>query len=244
MQDRQEQYTGPIDVAFDDIPPVRLQSIRAKKNLNLFQRLALWTKPREFTLHDDWILDLGRVAYAPELNGTLRIPARDSTDKDIVYDGASVPLPWLVTVLTSGVLRPLGVMLTASLIHDYAFKYGHLQKEDGTTVEVARHIADRLFRDLIATVVEVPYVAFVAWFAVRLGWPVVKYNGKPRGGKPPILEYIGLLLVLFVLLNPATGFSLLAAISVLVAIYVAIYLVTATIKRESLVTGADDGASQ
>lgn len=241
MQDRKEKYTGPIYVAFDDIPPVRLQSIRAKKNLNLLQRLALWTKPREFTLHDDWILDLDSVSYASELNGTIRIPAEEPTGKEIVYDGASVPLPWLVSLLTSGVLRPLGVMLTASLIHDYAFKYGHLQKEDGTTVPIPRHIADRLFRDLIATVAEVPYVAFVAWFAVRLGWPVVKYNGETRGGKPPILEYIGLIVVLLVLLNPATGFSLLAAISILVAIYIVVYLFTAAIKREDLVTDKADG---
>jgi hypothetical protein len=240
MNGREEAYTGPITVAFDDIPPVRLQSIRAKADLNLLQRLALWTKPREFTLHEDWLLDFDGVSYAPELNGTLRIPARDTDGKEIVYDGASVPLPWLVSLLTSGVLRPLGVMLTASLIHDYAFKYGHLQKEDATPVKLERNVADRLFRDVIATVAELPYVAFVAWFAVRLGWPVVRYNGQLRGGKAPILEYLALAILLFVLLNPATGFNLLAAISLLVAIYVLVYLVTAAMKRENLVEKKED----
>ncbi len=36
------------------------------------------------------------------------------------FDGASVPRPWLVTAVGGGILRPLGVMLIASIIHDFA----------------------------------------------------------------------------------------------------------------------------
>ncbi len=239
MNSRKETYVGPITVAFDDIPPVRLQSIKAKKGLTLVGRLALATKPREFQLHNDWLLDFDKVSYAPALEDTIRIPATGPAGEKIVYDGASVPLPWLVSLLTSGVLRPLGVMLTASLVHDYAYKYGCLLKEDGTGVAVERDVADRLFRDMLATVSAIPVVAYVAWFAVRLGWPVVKYNGAPRGGKAPILEYLAALVVLLFLLNPPTGFSLIGAFTILIIAYVIIYVVTAAIKREDLVIDPD-----
>jgi hypothetical protein len=235
MSTKNEAYKGSIAVAFDDIPPVRLQSILAKKGLTLLGRIALAIKPREFTLRDDWFVDFDAISYAPSLNGTIKIPTHDRDGKEIVFDGASVPLPWLVSLLTSGVLRPLGVMLTASLVHDYAYKYGHLQKHDGTPIEIERHVADRLFRDIIRTVSELPFVAFVAWFAVRLGWPVVKYNKKPRGGKAPVVEYFSLFAVLALLISTAADFNLPALVSVLVAIYVILYLVTATIKRSDLV---------
>lgn len=218
-----EEYKGSISVKFEDIPPVRLQTIVADPELNLLERLALSTKRRLFTLHNDWVLDVDNVSYEPGLNGKIKIPAIDASGNEIVFDGASIPLPWLVSLLTIGILRPLGVMLIASIVHDYTYKFGHLQKEDGTVVEIERHIADRLFKDIIATVNKLPAVAYIAWFFVRIGWLKVKYNNMPRGGKAPFDEYFLLLALLLLLITIGIQYSFGIIALTLIIIYVAFY---------------------
>ncbi|MGD1849390.1 MAG: DUF1353 domain-containing protein [Cyanophyceae cyanobacterium] len=115
---------------------------------------------------------------------------RDDPDL-LLLDGASVPLPWLFSFLSLGLLRPLGVMLTASIIHDFAFEYGGLlykvqdESQDEEQVvfrSVNRDCADQVFHDLIVTVNAMPITAFLAWIAVRLGWYFVRYDGKRKGG--------------------------------------------------------------
>jgi hypothetical protein len=188
-------------------------------------------------LHEDWEVTLNRVSYDQRLNGVIVIPHLDSDEKDIEFDGASIPFPWLISMLTIGILRPLGVMLIGSIVHDYAYKFGRLKKLDSASVRIERHVADRLFRDIISTVNDLPIVGWIAWFAVRLGWPVVKYEGKPRGGKPPIMEYLVLVAVVLgiIWLGAATSFGLIAI--VFVAFYLGfastITLLRAAMKRSS-----------
>jgi hypothetical protein len=54
-------------------------------------------------------------------------------------DGASIPLPWLVSLLTIGILRPLGVLLIASIVHDFAFRHGDrwVRKRNGEVEKVS-----------------------------------------------------------------------------------------------------------
>lgn len=230
-----ERYEGTINVEFADIPPVRLKTIIPRPDLNWLERLALATKRRFFNLRHDWLLKVENVAYDERLNGTIKVPALDANGKEIPFDGASVPLPWLVSLLTIGILRPLGVMLTASVVHDYAYKYGHLQKEDGTVVEIKRHIADQLFKDIIATVNKLPGVGYIAWLFVRLGWLFVKYNGKPRGGEPPFAEYFlfSTIVALVVAIGVRISFDLF--LPVLVGIYVVFYVLSIILLRRKLV---------
>lgn len=230
-----EKYEGSISVEFEDIPPVRLQTIIPKPNLSLLERLAFATKRRLFFLQNDWLLKVDNVSYEPRLNGTIKVPAIDAHGKEILFDGASIPLPWVVSLLTIGILRPLGVMLTASVVHDYVYKYGHLQKEGGTVVEIERHIADQLFRDIITTVNKLPAVGYIAWFFVRIGWLFVKYNNKTRGGKAPIDEYF--LFSAFVALIIALGarFSFDILVFALIVIYVAFYAISILINYRTLV---------
>jgi hypothetical protein len=233
-----EEYRYPIDVKFDDIPPVRLKSIRPKRALTLIDRLVLATKPREFGLAEDWCIQLGRVSYDKRLNGSIVIPEKKD-GQPIDFDGASIPLPWLVSLLTLGILRPLGVILSASIVHDYAYKFGHLRKDDGTEVPLERDVADRLFRDIIDTVNKLPLIGFIAWFAVRLGWPFVKYNGRTQGGKPPYAEYLLLLIVIALVTAVAADFSFSALVAGVATIYVVLYAVTVFFERKKLI--ADDG---
>jgi hypothetical protein len=229
-----EEYHHPIYVRFDDIPPVRLRSIKAKENPTLIDRLVLATKPREFGLHDPWCIQLDNVPYDSRLNGSFKIP----TEKDgesIDLDGASIPLPWLISLLTLGILRPLGVMLTASIVHDFAYKFGYLPKDDGTQVKIERHVADLLFRDILESVNRIPLLGFIAWFAVRLGWPFVKYAGKPGGGKKPYGAYLVLLVILAVLLTAAAPLSFSAFVSGVATVYAVLYFVTTLYDRTKLV---------
>ncbi|WP_200233725.1 DUF1353 domain-containing protein [Thiohalocapsa halophila] len=147
------------------------------------------------------------------------------------YREGSAPRP----DFTLGILRPLGVMLTASIVHDFAYKFGYLPKDDGTKVEVERHVADLLFRDILESVNRIPLLGFIAWFAVRLGWPVVKYNGKPGGGKKPYGAYLVLLVALAVLLTAAAPFSFSAFVSGVATVYAVLYVVTTLFDRTKLI---------
>jgi len=237
-----EEYRYPIYVKFDDIPPVRLKSIRPKKRLTLIDRLVLATKPRKFGLAEDWCIQLDKVSYDQRLNGSVVIP-QNKDGKPIDFDGASIPLPWLVSLLTLGILRPLGVMLTASIVHDYAYKFGHLKKDDGTEVQIERDVADRLFRDIIETVNKLPLVGFIAWFAVRLGWPFVEYNGKAQGGKPPYLEYLLLFVLVAFFVVVAVDVSFGALVSGVATLYAVVYFVTTLFERKNLVVDDEDAAT-
>ena len=113
-------------------------------------------------------------------------------------------------LLTFGILRPLGVMLTASVVHDFAFEYGVLVIRDASGTDtpqpVERDVADLLFRDIISTVNRMPITAYVAWIFVRLGWFGIKYNGQPRGGAFPLIPVAIALAVLALVIGAIQQF--------------------------------------
>lgn len=191
-QSAPEQYKGNIEVSFEDVPAVNLVSIKLDKETTWFMRVAESTRRRFFTLEKDWQITLGGIEYQTELNGEVTV-SRESSKGLIVYDGASIPMPWLVSFITIGILRPLGAMLIASLVHDYAFKFGYLMvRKEGEDVakriDIPRHHADRLFHDILQTVNQTFPVEWIAWFAVRLGWLFgVEYANQKYGGKTPWL---------------------------------------------------------
>ena len=223
-----ERYSGKFDVQFNDLPSIELKTIEPEADAGFFKRLALASKRRFFYLTHDWEIELDNVPYMPELNGTILVPATVNGER-LEFDGASIPFPWLVSLITIGVLRPLGVMLIGSIIHDFAFQHGYLlvssNNQPPRKVSIERHIADALLRDLIATFNKMPRIAFTGWLFVRFGWLFVKYNNRRFGGRPPYWE-APLVLAAF------TGFVILlywdAKITFLASIlvYLSIYLTT------------------
>ena len=129
---------------------------------------ALWDacKRREWELADDWCVKIAHTKKT-NLNGTIVVP------KDTVVDGASVPLPWLVSFLTFGILRPNGILLIPSIVHDYTYKHGCLRYRDqnGTVScrKICRVDADWLFREMIEDINHTTVWAYIAWLAVRIG---------------------------------------------------------------------------
>lgn len=194
---------GPISVCFESMPKVQLVSISFDDENRWLQKLKTASSRREFSLTEDWELRICRVGDPEELNGTIIIP-RTEKGETVMFDGASVPAPWTVTFISGGLLRPLGLMLIASIVHDFAFKYGYLHVRNDETgvlerLSVKRHEADLLFRNIIHTISEMPLIAEIAWIAVRMGWIFfVKYNGRMRGGQPPIKAVAIFALVLFI----------------------------------------------
>ncbi len=195
------EYHDSISVKFDELPNLRPLLLKTQFE-SFLDRFKGASARRYFSLEQEWAVSIDNVKYNQNLNGTIIVP-ETTKDNGLRFDGASVPLPWLVSFLSFGILRPLGIMLTASLVHDFAFVHGGLSYRDSNDKEnfqpLERDEADLLFKDMISTVNKMPIAAFVAWVFVRLGWFFVKYNGKRFGGKAPLLPSALFIVVLFIL---------------------------------------------
>jgi hypothetical protein len=190
---------------------------------------------RYFHLEDHWEIMIEVVNSEKyqdnDVTGVIVIPS--NAEVPTRFDGASIPLPWFVSFLTFGILRPLGVLLIASIVHDFAFQHGYLYyREDNggkKQYHIPRHIADQLFYDIIKTVNNMPITASLAHFAVRIGWWFgVKYNGQFGGGKKPIKELILLIFFLiilsFVLANLLSFFNIETIVFYFSIIYFLIFI--------------------
>ena len=197
------KYEGVLDLTINELPslePVLLST----RCMRWCRRLCSAGRRRRFSLTRDWAVTVTATRVDRQLTGVLVVPRTHDGELQ-QYDGASVPCPWWVSALSMGMLRPLGVMLTASIIHDFAFAHGYLLfKTDGRVVKrkISRRDADRLFRDVIATVNDLHVVAWIGYAAVRLGWlGGVKYAGKrwtrgavPWAGVPVAVALLGVVL--------------------------------------------------
>ena len=219
------EYSGSIKVKFGSLPGLKPILLKTQFD-NFFKRFQGASKRRYFHLEQDWNIIVNDINYDQNLNGTIIVPVTYKNVKTRI-DGASVPLPWVVSFLSFGILRPLGILLTASIVHDFAFEHGALlyRDADGTKKlqPVERDVADRLFRDMISTVNKMPVAAFIAWVVVRLGWFVVKYNGQPRGGTFPYLPLVISLVALLLLTALVQLFGLVGFITATALFYLIIY---------------------
>ncbi|MEM6483707.1 MAG: DUF1353 domain-containing protein [Pseudomonadota bacterium] len=212
------------------LPKILFRSIRTRPDAHWLRQVAIATERRYFYLTEDWHIELEASRY-PFLTGKIVIPV-ETAGKRFEFDGASIPVPWLVSLLTVGVLRPLGVLLVASIVHDYAFRYGELliQKAGETEpakVPVARHDADALFRDIITAVNGNRTVGRLGWYFVRLGyWLGVPYNGLPRTGVRPTLVGLSFLIFMALLVSAVVAFSWLPVVLVALGLYLLIYGLT------------------
>ncbi|VAW87289.1 hypothetical protein MNBD_GAMMA16-83 [hydrothermal vent metagenome] len=215
------KYYGVIDVEFDVLPTLVPQTLTTKES-NPLERFYEATKRREFQLVKDWSISINNAKYAEDLNGEIIIPQKYNNIETLV-DGASVPLPWLVNFASLGILCPLGVILTGSVVHDFAYEHGGLlyKKPDGTTEfrEIRRDIADDLFRDIIATVNQLPVTSKIAWLAVRLGYFGVNYNKKTQGGEFPSVALVAAAAILIVLWVILSMFGFTATLVIVAILY-------------------------
>lgn len=187
---------------------------------------------RTFNLREPWTFELvvdPSDFDGSDLSGTIVIPA-SYAGQETILDGASVPMPWLVSFLSFGLLRPVGVMLTAAIVHDFAFQHTVLLRVRGggqepEVVRIQRHHADLLFGRMITVVNQMPLVGFVGWLAVRLGWLWVPY-GTHRWGAPfPWVALAVLLPVLAAALAALLFLGPLKLLSLGTIVYLLAYLI-------------------
>jgi len=237
MNKEPEKFTGKLPLEFTELPSIKLVTMKIIESGNFLQRIAEATRRRYFTLNEDWEIKLEKVPFKPGLEGTIVIP-RKVNHEHVVFDGASVPLPWLVSFLSIGMLRPLGVMLTASIVHDFAFKFGYLlvkaeSDQENKKIEMERHETDALFRDIIITINKLHSIGVIAWFFVRLGWLFgIRYKGRKWTGKPPYMEiaiFAGILTSIWFYLFDGMHFqveSFKTLVSFVLLLYFIFYLLT------------------
>lgn len=223
-------YSGSIQVQFNQLPSVIPQLLKTQFS-SVVERFKGAIKRRWFHLESDWSITVNGFQYDPNLNGTIIIPETYQNVKTRI-DGASVPLPSVVSFLTFGILRSLGVMLTASVVHDFVFKYGVLVIRDASGTDtpqpVARDVADLLFRDIISTVNRMPITAYVAWIFVRLGWWFgIKYNGQPRGVAFPLIPVAIALVVLALVIGAIQQLGLVTVFITFALFYLIAYAIIA-----------------
>lgn len=190
---------------FPSLIPILLKTTYEGK-LSFLKAIIGANAKRYFHLENDWevMIDIidSQNYLDNDVSGIIIIPSNEEVPTQ--FDGASIPLPWVVSFFTFGILRPLGVLLIASIVHGFAFQHGYLyyREDNGSKKKyhVPRHIADQIFYDIIKTVNNMPITAFIAYFAVRIGWFFgVKYNGNFRGGKIPLKELLLLVFLIIIL---------------------------------------------
>jgi len=169
--------------------------------------LALGTRRRQFTLQQDFQISVAGFDDA-RLNGTLTVPAKRPDGRPYLFDGASIPVPWLVAALSGNVLRPLGTVLIPSIVHDYLFETGEIEINGSTNpVKVDRNTADRLFLKMFWTVSGMRVMPFIAWLAIRIGAIRTQYPNESRQLNEAWIV-LGLICVVLVNINVTLFWSL------------------------------------
>lgn len=204
-----EVYKNPLSISFE-MPIVRLVSMEPNKEVlrkidNKFWRSvvswALATRKRKFVLDSDFSVNVDGF-FDSTLNGELTIPAQVD-GKNIEFDGASIPLPWLVAALSGNALRPLGSVLIPSIVHDYLFTKGNIEV-NGKPQKIDRNTADHLFLEMFRSVSGTRFLPWIAWVAVRAGGIFTRYVGKRGGVTKELIWVTVVLLGLFYLLSKTT----------------------------------------
>lgn len=176
-----------LKVVLHGLPAVQPQLIKTT-GLGLISKVKALALPRKYILKDNWRVEIIGFETVEQVQMDMDICIPANTE----IDGASIPAPWLIALLSFGVLRPMGILFTASIVHDYAFQTGSLPYTAPRKNYFKRHNADKLFKDMTSVVNETPVAAFFAWWGVRLGSlgfhkPVVDYVSNwntPKGRGP------------------------------------------------------------
>ena len=208
-----QEYNGEITLRISELPALKPRVLPTRSR-SRWRRFIEAGQRRTFTLAKQFHVEVEGEALPPGLAGRIVIPSmgntahagkgEDSVDDNEdpersgdaetnVFDGASIPLPWLVSYLSFGVLRPLGILLSASVVHDFAFQFGYLpvvKNGKCKNIPIQRHDADELFRLITQTLNGSNVFSRLAWHAVRLGWWVIKYADQRFSGEPPIRSSI------------------------------------------------------
>ena len=128
--------------------------------------VILWLlSTRNWVLTDDWKYNIDGTEYV--------IPA------GFQFDGASIPK------FLRSFFSPVGVLLMGGLVHDYAYKYKTLLKENkkDTMGELTQKRADEIFRDINVIVNGFYVMNKLAYWSLRIGGFVAWNGHRKRNAK-------------------------------------------------------------
>ena len=116
-----------------------------------------------FTLIKIWILGVRYWEIAKDFEYVLNgkkyvIPA------GFIFDGASIPK------FLHPIVSPVGVLLIPGLVHDYAYKYATLLRENkkDTMGVISQKKADEIFRDINIGVNGIYLMNYLAYWSLRI----------------------------------------------------------------------------
>ena len=147
--------------AYTSMPDLRPLPIKTKGK-GFFKAIVMWLLgTRNWELINDFNYVLNGNKYV--------IPA------GFKFDGASIP-KFLRTFFS-----PVGVLLIGGLVHDYAYKYETLLRENkkDTLGKISQKRADEIFRDININVNGFYLMNYLAYWSLRLGG-FVAWNGHRK----------------------------------------------------------------
>ena len=147
--------------AYTSMPDLKPLPIKTKGK-GFFKAIVMWLLgTRNWELTNDFTYALNGNKYV--------IPA------GFKFDGASIP-KFLRTFFS-----PVGVLLIGGLVHDYAYKYETLLRENkrDTLGKISQKRADEIFRDININVNGFYLMNYLAYWSLRLGG-FVAWNGHRK----------------------------------------------------------------
>mgnify|MGYP001370711913 FL=1 len=147
--------------AYTSMPDLKPLPIKTKGK-GFFKAIVMWLLgTRNWELTNDFTYVLNGNKYV--------IPA------GFKFDGASIP-KFLRTFFS-----PVGVLLLGGLVHDYAYKYETLLRENkrDTLGKISQKRADEIFRDININVNGFYLMNYLAYWSLRLGG-FVAWNGHRK----------------------------------------------------------------
>ena len=147
--------------SYEELP--HLQPVKiSTKGKGFWKGIAMWLlSTRNWVVEKDWKFWHNGIEYI--------IPA------GFQFDGASIP-KFLRTFFS-----PVGVLLLGGLVHDYAYKYETLLRENkrDTLGKISQKRADEIFRDININVNGFYLMNYLAYWSLRLGG-FVAWNGHRK----------------------------------------------------------------
>ncbi len=242
MSSQKILYKGVLQVKCAQPSLTILPLATSNNSEGLLGKISEASKRRLFHLNSDWEIEVSGIDYKPELNGKIIIP-QEKHKSLVKFDGASAPFAWLASFLSLGIVRPMGIMFNASIVHDFCYEYGYLEVETHSTevdthstevetptktkqkVTVSRAQADRLFRDIISTIHGMPIAAWMCWCLVRMGWCLgVNYHGRPNYRSMSILGIISVPFLVFTIFHSGVPFKVDSLYKVIGITFITLFL--------------------
>ena len=140
-----------VNFKYKNFPVMRPIPIKTKGK-GFFKMIAMWILGvRHWEIAEDFKYSINEEKFV--------IPA------GFKFDGASIP-KFLHTFLS-----PVGVLLIGGLVHDYAYKYETLLKENkkDTMGVITQKKADEIFRDINIEINGFYLMNYLAYWSLRLG---------------------------------------------------------------------------